>query len=115
MNVWSADGVGQSTAWRWRGREVKLIDGTTLSMPDTAANQAAFPQVPQQKAGLGFPIVRMVGIISLSCGAVLEWAQGPCEGKKSGETSMLWNMGEGLSRGDIVLADRYYAGYFMLA
>lgn len=105
----------QPSSWRWRGREVKLIDGTTLSMPDTAPNQQAYPQVSQQKAGLGFPIVRMVGIISLGCGAVLEWALGPCEGKKSGETSMLWHMGAGLGVGDIVLADRYYAGYFMLA
>ena len=105
----------QPSLWRWRGREVKLIDGTTMSMPDTAANQQAYPQVSQQKAGLGFPIVRMVGIISLGCGAILEWALGPCEGKKSGETSMLWTMEAGLSSGDIVLADRYYAGYFMIA
>ena len=105
----------QPPTWRWRGREVKLIDGVTMSMPDTAANQQDYPQVVQQKPGLGFPIVRMVGIISLGCGAVLEWALGPCEGKKSGETSMLWKMGAGLGPGDIVLADRYYAGYFMLA
>ena len=105
----------QPAAWRWRGREVKLIDGATMSMPDTAANQQTYPQVTQQKAGLGFPIVRMVGIISLGCGAILEWALGPCEGKKSGETSMVWTMGAGLGNGDIVLADRYYAGYFMLA
>ena len=81
----------------------------------TGANQAVFPQVPQQKTGVGFPIARIVGIISLGCGALLEWALGPCEGKKSGETSMLRRMGETLRRGDIVLADRYYAGYFMLA
>lgn len=105
----------QPPTWRWRGREVKLIDGVTMSMPDTVANQQAYPQVAQQKPGLGFPIVRMVGIISLGCGAILEWALGPCEGKKSGETSMLWKMGAGLGPGDIVLADRYYAGYFMLA
>jgi len=105
----------QPSLWRWRGRDVKLIDGTTMSMPDTAANQRAYPQVSQQKAGLGFPIVRMVGIISLGCGAIIEWLAGPCEGKQSGETSMLWHMGAGLGAGDIVLADRYYAGYFMLA
>lgn len=105
----------QPESWRWRGREVKLIDGATMSMPDTAANQDAYPQVSQQKCGVGFPIVRMVGIISLGCGAIVEWALGPCEGKKSGETSMLRNMGAGLVAGDIVLADRYYAGYFMLA
>jgi hypothetical protein len=105
----------QPAAWRWRGREVKLIDGTTVSMPDTAANQAAFTQNAQQKAGLGFPMARMVGIISLGCGAVLEWQVGPCEGKNSGEPSMLREMRQSLARGDIVLADRYYAGYFMLA
>jgi hypothetical protein len=105
----------QPSWWRWRGREVKLIDGTTMSMPDTAANQQAYPQVSQQKGGLGFPIARMVGIISLGCGAIVQWALGPCEGKQNGETSMLWAMGAGLGAGDIVLADRYYAGYFMLA
>jgi hypothetical protein len=107
--------AAQPAAWRWRGREVKLIDGITVSMPDTGANQAAFPQVPQQKSGVGFPIARIVGIISLGCGAILEWALGPCEGKESGETSMLRRMGQALNPGDIILADRYYAGYFMLA
>ena len=107
--------AAQPAAWRWRGREVKLIDGTTVSMPDTGANQAAFPQGSQQKEGLGFPIARIVGIISLGCGAVLEWALGPCEGKENGETSMLRRIGEELNQGDVVLVDRYYAGYFMLA
>lgn len=105
----------QPTLWRWRGREVKLIDGTTVSMPDTRTNQTQYPQGSQQKAGLGFPIARIVGIISLGCGAIVEWAMGPCEGKKSGENSMLWTMGAALNPGDIVLADRYYAGYFTLA
>ena len=107
--------AAQPAAWRWRGREVKLIDGTTVSMPDTGANQAAFPQGSQQKESLGFPIARIVGIISLGCGAVLEWALGPCEGKENGETSMLRRIGEELNQGDVVLVDRYYAGYFMLA
>jgi hypothetical protein len=43
-------------------------------MPDTADNQACFPQSPAQKPGLGFPMARLVAIVSLSCGAVLEWA-----------------------------------------
>jgi len=84
-------------------------------MPDTKTNQAQYPQGSQQKPGLGFPIARIVGIISLGCGVILEWAMGPCEGKKSGENSMLWTMGASLNAGDIVLADRYYAGYCTLA
>jgi hypothetical protein len=49
-------------AWRWRGRRVRIVDGTTLTMPDTPANQAAFPQQRGQQPGLGFPICRLVGI-----------------------------------------------------
>lgn len=107
--------AGQPRAWRWRGREVKLVDGTTLSMPDTVANQARFPQNHEQRAGLGFPLARVVAIVSLSCGAVLEWVIGPCEGKETGETALLWGLAQRLERGDVVVADRCYAGYFMLA
>lgn len=105
----------QPDAWRWRGREVKLIDGTTVSMPDTAANQVEFPQSKNQKAGLGFPLARLVAIISLSCGAVLEWATGPCEGKRTEETAQLWQLVPHFRPGDIAIADRYFSGYFMLA
>jgi hypothetical protein len=105
----------QPTEWLWRGRQVKLVDGTTVSMPDTAQNQASFPQSRQQKPGLGFPLARLVAIVSLSCGAVLEWAVSACEGKQTGETAMLWNLSQHLKRGDVVIADRYYAGYFMIA
>ena|SRR3989338_2166717 len=73
----------------WRGRSVKLIDGTTVSMPDTAANQKEYPQIKGQKVGLGFPIVRLVGILSLSCGAVLDIALGSYEGKGTGEHGLL--------------------------
>jgi len=105
----------QPRAWHWRGREVKLVDGTTLSMPDTAANQASFPQNHEQRVGLGFPLARLVALVSLSCGAVLEWAIGPGEGKETGETALLWGLTGRLRRGDVVIADRCYAGYFMLA
>ena len=58
-------------AWRWRRRSVRIIDGTTVTLPDTAENQAVFPQQRSQKPGLGFPICRIVGITCLSSGAVL--------------------------------------------
>lgn len=105
----------QPAAWRWRGREVKLIDGTTVSMPDTPENQAEFPQSRTQKAGLGFPIARLVAVISLSCGAVLAWASAPCRGKDSGETALLRRLTPYLCPGDVAIADRYFSGYFMLA
>lgn len=107
--------AGQPEVWRWRGREVKLIDGTTASMPDTPENQAAFPQSRTQKPGLGFPLIRLVAVISLSCGAVLAWATGPCKGKHSGETALLRQLAHDLCPGDVVIADRYFSGYFLLA
>ena len=48
-------------AWHWRGRPVRLVDGTTVTMPDTSANQATYPQPRSQKPGLGFPLCRLVG------------------------------------------------------
>jgi hypothetical protein len=105
----------QPTPWLWRGRVVKWVDGTTVSMPDTDANQRAFPQSRGQKPGLGFPLARVLGIVSLSCGAVLEWLSGPCEGKHSGETALLWALTDKLAAGDVVVADRYFAGYFGIA
>ncbi|MBM3341251.1 MAG: hypothetical protein FJY56_03940 [Betaproteobacteria bacterium] len=74
--------------WKWRGRVIKLLDGTAVSMPDTPDNQAAYPQSGAQRPGLGFPIAILVALISLSTGAVLRWASGPCRGKGTGEQAL---------------------------
>jgi Transposase DDE domain len=103
------------TAWRWKGRNVRVVDGTTFSMPDTAANQAEYPQSTSQAEGLGFPIMRAVALCSLATGMVLALACGPYAGKETGETALLRTLFDALSRGDIVLGDRYYGGWFMLA
>ncbi len=105
----------QPLEWLWQGRQIKLVDGVVVSMPDTLENQASYPQNRQQKAGLGFPIARIVAIVSLSCGAVLDWAIEACEGKLTGETALLWDLTKHLQQGDVLIADRCYAGYFMIA
>lgn len=102
-------------SWKWRGRSVKLLDGTTISMPDTEANQAAYPQSGEQQPGLGFPLAMLVALISLSTGAVLRWASGPCRGKGSGEQALFRSLIPHLSRGDIILVDRYHCTYFTVA
>ncbi len=101
--------------WLWRGHHVYLVDGTTLSMPDTPENQAAYPQQPQQQAGLGFPIVRAVVLLSLASGMLKDMALGPYTGKQTGETALLRQLFERFKPGDVVLADRYYCSYFMIA
>jgi len=42
--------------WLWRGKHVKLMDGSTLSMPDTPENQEAYPQPSTQKKGSAFQL-----------------------------------------------------------
>jgi len=97
------------------GRPIKLADGTTLSMPDTPENQKAYPQPSSQQAGVGFPILRLVGLISLSCGAVLDVAMGPYRGKQTGETALLRQLLGGLRGGDVFLGDAYFANYWTIA
>ena len=101
--------------WKWRGRSVKLVDGTTVSMPDTAANQARYPQSGEAVPGLGFPLAMLLGLISLSTGAVLGWALGPCRGKHTGEQAMFRTLMPSLDPGDVVVADRFHCTYFTVA
>ncbi len=101
--------------WRWHGREVKVVDGTTLSMPDTPANQRSYPQPKSQKSGLGFPLVRLVCLFSLTTGAVLDAAFGPHRGKGKGELSLFRKLWARLQRGDVLLGDRHFCAYFDIA
>jgi hypothetical protein len=46
---------GAPAGWLFHGRRVVLADGSTVSMPDTAANQRESPQHANQKPGLRLP------------------------------------------------------------
>jgi hypothetical protein len=100
--------------WRWRGRPVRLVDGTTVVLPDTPANQAVYPQPRSQQPGLGFPLCRMVGMVCLGSGAVLNAAIGRYQGKGGDEQSLLRSILDTLECGDLLLGDAYYATYFLL-
>jgi hypothetical protein len=102
-------------AWRWKGRPVKLADGTTVSMPDTPENQKAYPQPSSQKPGVGFPLARLVVVFSLAVGTVLEVAIGQYKGKQTGEVSMLRTLHGSLEPDDILLGDRIFCTYFDIA
>jgi hypothetical protein len=97
--------------WRWNGRSVKIVDGSTITMADTPENQAEFPQSKTQKPGLGFPILRFVAVLSLSVGTVLECALGACRGKKTGEQSLFRQIWGTFVSGDILVGDRLYDNY----
>ena len=102
------------TKWLWKGRNVKLVDGTTLSMPDTPENQARYPQPKTQQPGVGFPLCRLVGILDLTSGGVIDVAFGPCEGKSSGEQGLLRSLLHNLTPGDVLLGDAFFPSYFLL-
>ena len=102
-------------SWLWNGRRVYLVDGTTVSMPDTPENQAAFPQARTQKAGVGFPIARIAVLIGLWTALVRDLAMGPYKGKETGETALFRAMLDSLKSGDVVVGDRCFSSYFMLA
>lgn len=101
--------------WRWRERRVKLLDGTSFSMPDTPENQAAFPQPQSQAAGVGFPLARLCSVICLASGAVLEAVCGPHRGAGHSELDLSRRLLPAFERGDIALADALYANYFFVA
>ena len=101
--------------WLWQGRRAKLVDGVTFTLPDTPANQEVFPQQKTQDPGIGFPIARACAVLSLATAAIHDVAIGPYAGKETGETALLRTMLDGFDSGDVVVFDRYYCSYMMLA
>jgi len=98
-------------AWNWKNREVKLVDGSTVSMPDTKKNKEYFGPNPTQKTEISFPIARILCVFSLSCGAIVEATIGKYMGKGTGETSLFHQIIDCIKPKDVVLADRYFAGF----
>lgn len=102
-------------AWLWKERHVKLGDGFTFTMPDTPANQAAYPQPRTQMPGIGQPIARACAIVSLATGCVLGAAVGPYQGKETGETALLRQLLVSFTPSDVALFDRHYCSFLMIA
>jgi hypothetical protein len=92
--------------WLWKGRRVYVYDGSSVTMPDTPANQAEYPQPVAQKPGLGFPLARIAAVFSLACGAVLDVGIRRYAGKGQSELGMLRALLALFRPGDVVLADR---------
>jgi hypothetical protein len=106
--------VQAPAAWLWKERHAKLVDGFTFTMPDTPANQAAYPQHTAQKPGLGFPIARACAILSLGTTCLLELKLGPYSGKETGETALLRELLDAFNPDDVLVADRCYCSFLMI-
>ena len=108
------EGVADES-WLWKGSHAKLVDGFTFTMPDTLENQGAFPQLHSQSPGVGFPIARCCTIMSLATACVCDMAIGPYQGKQTGENALFRGMLDSFDAGDVVVFDRYYCSFMMLA
>ncbi len=84
-------------------------------MPDTPSNQQAYPQSREQKVGLGFPLARIGALIGVASGAILGYQVSACEGKGTGEQTLLTNLLEQVHAGDVVLADALLATWWIIA
>jgi Transposase DDE domain len=101
--------------WLFGNKPIKLMDGSTVSMPDTAENQNEYPQPDTQKKGVGFPISRIVTVVSFSSGMILDLAMGPYSGKGTGEHALLRQLLGNFEPGDIAIGDAYYPSFFLIA
>lgn len=95
-----------------QGRPVKVVDGSSVQLPDTAANQQDYPQPSGQKRGCGFPVLKLVVLFSLASGALLDVVLGNLHSHDLRLFHRLW---ECLQAGDILLGDRAYGEYATLA
>lgn len=99
-------------SWGWKGRPVSLVDGTTVVLPDTPENQQSYPQT---KTGKGCPMARIVGLICLASGGLMNAAIGTFSGKGPGEQTLLRGLLDSLEPDDILLGDAYFGTYFLLS
>ena len=96
----------------WYGHRLKAIDGTSLRLLDTEANQSKFPQPSGQKAGCGFPVMGVVGILDLATGTIDRYLTGR---DRDHDAQGLYQLGEHLEKGDLLLADRAFCSYEAIA
>jgi hypothetical protein len=99
------------TGWM-HGRRVVVVDGTGISMPDTAENQRVWPQQRHQKPGCGFPQAAICACFCLQTGSLLSYELG---NKKSHELPMLRKQWATFEAGDIFLGDKGFCSYFDLS
>ncbi len=104
--------TAEKTAPLWHGLCPKVIDATTLTLPDTPKNQQAYPQPSSQKPGCGFPLLKLLGVFSLATGQLLDYAKG---NKHQSELRLFRGLLDQFKGGDLVLADRGFCTYVLLA
>lgn len=100
--------VKTNSKFLWCGRHVKVVDGSSLSMPDTKKNQELYPQPKNQKKGCGFPVMRFTASFSLITGNMLAYRKADLHVHERTLWHQLW---ESYEDNDVVLSDRGFCSY----
>ncbi|MAS91693.1 MAG: hypothetical protein CMO55_00735 [Verrucomicrobiales bacterium] len=96
----------------WRGRTVKMVDGSSVQAAGTPENQAVWPQPSEQRKGCGFPVVYVSGLLNWSTGAWEQWIESDSHHH---EAKKMLHLLPSVRKGDVVVADRAYASYTLMA
>ena len=102
-------------SWKWHSRRALIVDGLSLSMPDTPSNQHDFPQPNSQRPGLGFPNMRVVSLNTLATGVIVSAEFGPYSGPDTSELSLFRRQWDVLQQNDVVIGDRLYSTFWNFA
>lgn len=104
--------TGMAAKDLWCGHHVTVVDGSTVTAPDTPANQEAYPQQSVQKPGCGYPLLRLLAFLSLATGLLTTWAVGHWHQSEVALLQSLWGC---LRAGDVLLGDRGFCNWGILA
>ena len=107
-----ASGIPRVRRRAFGKRPVQIVDATCATLADTAANQAAYPQPTGQRAGCGFPVVKLLVLMDARSGAVVDWA---CGTMTCSDTALLRAVWERVSAGTVLVLDRGFASHDFLA
>jgi hypothetical protein len=97
---------------RWHGHRTFLIDGSSVSMPDTPALQEAFGQPGMQTPGCGFPVMHVLALFHAATGLLIRVAGAPL---RTHDLSGVGPMHPDLAAGDVLVGDRAFCSFAHLA
>jgi putative transposase len=99
----------------WAFLAQTLRDGKGVACSAAVADIATYLLQTGQRPGVGLPIARICAVISLATACVWDLAIGPYEGNKTGESALLRSLLDTLEEDDVILFDRYFCSFMMLA
>lgn len=95
----------------FQGRTLKVVDGSALTLADTPKNRAVYPPSEPTDTPI-FPQLRLVVLFSLLSGTILAAAQGSL---RVSELALLHSLAAQLAAGDIVVGDRGFGSFPVIA